>query len=105
MYNALEVNDAIRRLCKEKKIRVNDLLFQSELGVNALRQMVAKNDISVFRLAKIADTLNCSLDYLLKRTYEPSINMLKIDRDLTVQDAYDIASDSVKDAVRALLNL
>ncbi|MCM1061723.1 MAG: hypothetical protein NC452_15755, partial [Eubacterium sp.] len=41
------------------------------LSVNTLKQMTDKNGMASFSLAKIADELDCSVDYLLGRTDNP----------------------------------
>lgn len=45
-----------------------------ELNINTLSQISEKKGISSFSLAKIADYLDCSVDYLLGRTDIPEIN-------------------------------
>ncbi|MFR3653073.1 XRE family transcriptional regulator [Dysosmobacter welbionis] len=50
------------------------LLADCELGVNAIRQINDKKGMASYSLARIADALDCSVDYLLGRTDNPEIN-------------------------------
>ncbi|WP_329757335.1 MULTISPECIES: helix-turn-helix domain-containing protein [Oscillospiraceae] len=74
MYNALETKNRIKSLCKSKKINMETLLADCELGVNAIRQINDKKGMASYSLARIADALDCSVDYLLGRTDNPEIN-------------------------------
>ena len=47
------------------------MLTACNLGVNAIRQISDAKGMSSFALAKIADYLGCSVDYLLGRTDDP----------------------------------
>lgn len=53
---------------------MNHLLEECELGINAIRQINDKKGMASLALAKIADALNCSIDYLMGRTDNPEIN-------------------------------
>lgn len=48
------------------------LLEECNLGVNTISELSKGKQISYISLAKIADKLDCSVDYLLGRTSEPS---------------------------------
>ena len=74
MYNAQETRTRIKDLCKIKKINMEFLLIECNLGVNAIRQINDKKGMSSYSLARIADYLDCSVDYLLGRTDKPEVN-------------------------------
>lgn len=74
MYNSQTTKDRIKSLCKQNKIRMEELLIECNLGVNAIRQISDEKGMASFSLAKIADRLSCSVDYLLGRTDNPAIN-------------------------------
>lgn len=74
MYSAQITKDRIKELCKEKKINMEAMLSFCELGVNAIRQINDTKGMASYSLAKIADYLDCSVDYLLGRTDNPEIN-------------------------------
>lgn len=73
MYNSFDVSVRIKELAKSKKITMKKLLADIGLGYNTMttyRTSMPKAD----NLAKIADYLDCSVDYLLGRTDNPNIN-------------------------------
>ena len=74
MYNAQETKNRIKLLCKSQKISMETLLAECELGINAIRQINDKKGMASYSLARIADYLDCSVDYLLGRTDNPEIN-------------------------------
>ncbi len=74
MYNAQETKIRIKTLCKSKKINMETVLENCELGVNAIRQINDKKGMASYSLARIADYLDCSVDYLLGRTDNPEVN-------------------------------
>lgn len=74
MYGAKITKDRIKNLCKSKKINMEDMLSYCDLGVNAIRQINDIKGMASFSLAKIADYLDCSVDYLLGRTDNPEVN-------------------------------
>lgn len=70
MYDSLDVAARIKALAKLKKITVKQLLADAGLSYNMMTMMrtsMPKAD----NLAKLADGLDCSVDYLLGRTDDP----------------------------------
>lgn len=74
MYNSQEITERIKCMAKEKKISINKLLEECELGKNTIFKMSTGTDILTLNFAKIADKLNCSVDYLLGRKKTPTID-------------------------------
>lgn len=73
MYNSNDVAERIREIAKLKNIIIKDMLNEIGLGKNTL--MNFKNSMpKADNLAKIADYLDCSVDYLLGRTNVKEIN-------------------------------
>lgn len=72
MYNAQTTKERIKELCKFKKIGMEQMLIDLSLGINAIRQINDTKGMASFSLAKIADYLDCSVDYLLGRTDNPN---------------------------------
>ena len=73
MYNSNNVAERIKQTSKEKGIPLKKVLENAELGFNTMSNMkisMPKAD----NLAKIADCLDVSVDYLLGRTDNPEIN-------------------------------
>ena len=70
MYVSNAVADRIREIAKSKKLSMKQVLADAGLGYNTMttyRTSMPKAD----NLAKIADCLDCSVDYLLGRTDDP----------------------------------
>lgn len=68
MYFAQVTKNRIKYVCKLKKINANKMLLDCELGANAIQQINDTKGMASFSLAKIADYLGVSVDYLLGRT-------------------------------------
>lgn len=75
MNNSQEVANLIKRLAKLKKIAVGKMLSDCGLSINTLSSMQSGGYYPrVEAITKIADYLDCSVDYLLGRTDEPEVN-------------------------------
>jgi len=74
MYNSQKIAQRIKSTAKSKGINLKTMLSDCELGINAISQMAKGNDMLSKNLAKIADYLDCSIDYLMGRTDNPDIN-------------------------------
>lgn len=71
MYNSSTIAERIKAVAKRKKISLKTLLADTGLGFNTMSNMktsMPKSD----NLAKIADYLDCSVDYLLGRAAAPA---------------------------------
>lgn len=70
MYESANVAARIKEIAKQRKITAKQMLSDAGLGNNMMtlmRTSMPKAD----SLAKIADVLDCSVDYLLGRTTDP----------------------------------
>jgi SOS-response transcriptional repressor LexA len=74
MYIAQTTKNRIKELCKDKNINAKQMLIDCSLGANAIQQINDIKGMASFSLAKIADYLDVSTDYLLGRTDNPEIN-------------------------------
>ena len=73
MNNSQEVATTIKTLAKSKKITIGKMLSDCDLSKNALSTMQSGGYLPrTETLAKIADYLDCSVDYLLGRTDNPN---------------------------------
>lgn len=73
MYNSNNIAERIKLFAKSKGISMKQLLIDVNLGKNTMtnfKTSMPKAD----NLAKIADYLDCSIDYLMGRTDVPEIN-------------------------------
>ena len=72
MNNSQYTANKIKSLAKSKGISVNKLLIDCELNKNSIYTMQSNGYFPrVEALIKIADYLDCSVDYLLGRTDNP----------------------------------
>ena len=100
MYNAQTTKDRIRSRCKQQKISIDVLLKACNLGVNAINQINDSKGMASFSLARIADYLDCSVDYLLGRAVSPSELSPEA---LELASRWDKLNDDGKALVRAEL--
>jgi len=74
-YEASFVAKRIKAILKSKKISVNKMLTDCDMNKNALYTMQSSGYLPRLEaVAKIADYLDCSIDYLVGRTDNPEIN-------------------------------
>ena len=74
LYNSPFVASNIKNYAKQKNISLKNILIDCNLGSNTFSHMLHGKSIAFDSLAKIADYLDCSVDYLLGRTDNPKIN-------------------------------
>jgi DNA-binding Xre family transcriptional regulator len=74
LYNSLNVAELIKSRSKSQGIAIKDMLEELDLGSNTMSHMRHGRAIASDSLAKIADYLDCSVDYLLGRTDNPEVN-------------------------------
>ena len=75
MYNTQEMASRIKQQVKLHGYNMKNMLSELELGINIISHLAKGQVISSINLAKIADYLDCSVDYLLGRTDNPEINI------------------------------
>lgn len=77
MYKTDKTVSRIKSLAKKKSIKISDMLNSCELSKNTLSSMQSRGSwLQANNLAKIADYLDCSVDYLLGRTDNPQSHKL-----------------------------
>ena len=74
MYVTQDIADRIKWRLKEIGIRTKDMLSDLNMGINAISEFAKGKQMSCIALARIADSLDCSVDYLLGRTDNPAVN-------------------------------
>lgn len=79
MYNSANVAERIKSLAKFKNIQLKTMLDAININKNALSSMYNGSMPKADNLAKIADYLGCSTDYLLGRTDVPDNPNLKLE--------------------------
>lgn len=74
MYNSQETIFRIKQRAKEQGIAILDLQTKCDLGRNAISQAAKSQDgMKARNLFTIAEVLDCSVDYLLGRTDNPTV--------------------------------
>ncbi|MCI8442526.1 MAG: XRE family transcriptional regulator [Provencibacterium sp.] len=74
MYNTQDIADRIKRELKQQHKSTGDMLSSLDMGINAISEFAKGKQMSCIGLARIADYLSCSVDYLLGRTDKPEVN-------------------------------
>lgn len=74
MYNNQQMSDRIKSQAKAQKVALKKMLDDLELGINLISHLAKGQNITAINLARIADYLDCSVDYLLGRTDNPEVN-------------------------------
>lgn len=89
-YIPQDVAERIKQLAKEKNIVLKVMLEECGSSVNGLAQGSSKKGIGSFTIARIADYLDCSVDYLLGRTDTPDSGNSEILNNLTAEQMQDV---------------
>lgn len=71
MFNSQEVSNRIKETAKSKGIALKEMLSECDLGINLISHLAKGQAVTYVNIAKIADYLDCSVDYLLGRTENP----------------------------------
>ena len=74
LYDSYDIAITIKMVAAKKKISLKDLLSDCQLGRNTMSNMARGRSLASDSLAKIADYLDVSVDYLLGRTDKPEVN-------------------------------
>lgn len=80
MQNLL-LSSRIKELCKVRKLTVKSLLECCEMNRNTIYDLEKKGSFPTGeKLSRIADYLDCSVDYLLGRTDNPQSHKMPVQR-------------------------
>lgn len=74
MYNPPDIAMRIKSTAKEKGVLLKTMLEEVGLGSNTMSHMRHGKMPAADTLARIADFLGCSVDYLLGRSDNPKVN-------------------------------
>lgn len=74
MYITQDIASRIKLQAKLCNVTIKQMLADLDLGINAISEFSKGKHLSCISLAKIADYLDCSVDYLLGRTDNPNVN-------------------------------
>ena len=96
MYISSDVANKIKQIAKIKKVTVKKVLEDCELNKDTISSMSYRGSwIKTDTIAKIADYLDCSVDYLLGRTSNPDAHRgeeldKEIEKKRSLPDATDL---------------
>lgn len=74
MYNEQETAFIIKQTAKTKNITIKQLLENCNLSINTVSELSKGKRMSYISFAKIAEALDCSMDYLMGRTDSPTVS-------------------------------
>lgn len=103
MYNSQIVKERINNTIKKNKTSATKVLADCELSPNTINQMSDNKGLSSFNLAKIADYLGVSVDYLLGRTDEPKTETSDPTTQILVEHFNSLSSDDKIDVLNMVL--
>ena len=86
MYSSDDLVYRIEAMVKNKKIKKIEMLESCGCNRNTLTQLSDKKGLASFSLARIADYLDCSVDYLLGRSDNPRAHLAPADFDFASFD-------------------
>ena len=73
MYITQDIANRIKVRLKDQRISTKTMLSDLDMGINAISEFAKGKQMSCIKLARIADYLDCSVDYLLGRTVVPEL--------------------------------
>lgn len=111
MNNNQEIAERIKLCAKAKKIPIKNMLTDLGLGINLISHLAKGQNITASNLARIADYLGCSVDYLLGRSEEkekPTApegdELAELLKDPETREFYELIKDFSDDELEDLLN-
>lgn len=78
LYDSIALAQNIKIQAKARKIQLKDMFDELELGRNTLSNLRLGKKISADSLARIADYLDCSMDFLMGRTVDPAVQRMEL---------------------------
>lgn len=74
MYDTQIIAERIKERAKVSNFSMKEMFSDLGLGINTVSHLAKGQEISYLKIAKIADYLECSVDYLLGRTDTPQVS-------------------------------
>lgn len=78
LYDSIALAKNIKIQAKARKVQLKDMFDELELGRNTLSNLRLGKKISADSLARIADYLDCSMDFLMGRTVDPAVQRMEL---------------------------
>lgn len=103
MYSSYKVAELIKEIAKTKGIMIGVLLQDCDLSKNTLSTMQSREYLPRLEtISKIADYLDCSVDFLIGRTENPQSHKLKAENNVSGNYNAVAYSNSVTDSTPSL---
>lgn len=90
MHNSQTVVDRIKEVIKHKGVSQKQMLSDLGMSVNTIQHIGKGQEISYVAFERIADYLECSVDYLLGRTDTPDSGNSELLSNLTAEQRQDV---------------
>lgn len=104
MKSSQELANDIKRIAKSQNVTIGKMLSDCGLSVNTLSSMQSGGYFPRLEaINKIADYLNCSIDYLLGRTDEPKTETSDPTTQILVEHFSNLSSDDKIDVLNMVL--
>ncbi len=81
LYDSISIADNIKLQAKSQGVQLKDMLTDLDLGRNTLSNLRTGRMIAADSLARIADYLDCSMDFLMGRTVDPAVQRMELTDD------------------------
>ena len=81
LYDSVTLAENIKIQAKACNIQLKDMFDALDLGRNTLSNLRLGKKISADSLARIADYLDCSMDFLMGRTVDPAVQRMDLTDD------------------------
>ena len=81
LYDSISIAENIKLQAKSQGVQLKDMLADLDLGRNTLSNLRTGRMIAADSLARIADYLDCSMDFLMGRTVDPAVKRMNLTDD------------------------
>jgi len=93
MYDTQIIAERIKERAKVSNFSMKEMFSDLGLGINTVSHLAKGQEISYLKIAKIADYLECSVDYLLGRSDTPNMSN-SVDNSVLINGSINNSSHS-----------
>ena len=81
LYDSIALAENIKIQAKARNVQLKDMFAELDLSKGTLSNLRLGKKISADSLARIADYLDCSMDFLMGRTVAPTVKRMNLTDD------------------------
>lgn len=81
LYDSIALADRIKLQCKSRNVQIKDVMDSANLSNGTLYNLRSGKMLKADSLARIADALDCSMDFLMGRTVDPAVKRMDLTDD------------------------